>query len=112
MAITSEKKLVGKSNIRPPGDRADNEGQTAFQEYSAPPAYPQARRRPLLQHLAAESEQRGGPPAGLCRHHAGRFDKGAGLDQPAEILLVQVTPRDRLDGPLQFSECELGGQKF
>ena len=72
----------------------------------------QARRRPLLQHLAAEAKQRGGPAAGLCRHHAGRFDQGAGFHQPAEILLVQMPPRDRLHGPLQFGECELGRQKF
>ena len=67
---------------------------------------------PLLQHLAAEAKQRGRPPAGLCRHHAGWFDQGAGFHQPAEILLVQMPPRDRFHGALQFSECEFGRQKF
>src|SRR5688500_2265479 len=77
-----------------------------------PAAHPKSGRRPLLQHTAAETKQRGGPSAGLCGHIAGRFDQRAGFHQPAEILLVQVTPRNRFDGSLQVSKCELAGQKF
>src|ERR1700741_678743 len=54
MAMISEKKSGGESNIFP-----------VFRaECSAPPAHPQARRRTLLQHLAAEAEQRGGAAPG------------------------------------------------
>src|SRR6266480_1323489 len=119
MAITSEKKSNGESNIKPPGDRP---GLRAYRVkssskpwascVSAAPAYPQARRGPLLQHLAAEMKQCGGPAASLCRQHASRFDQGAGFHQSAEILLVQMPPRDRFHGPLQFSECKFGRQKF
>src|SRR6202048_280295 len=79
---------------------------------SAPPPHAQARRGPLLQHLAWEAKQRGGPATGLCRHPAGWFDQRAGLHQPAEILLVQMPPRDRFHGPLQFGEREFGRQKL
>src|SRR5712671_6179014 len=115
-AISSAKKSNGESNIKPPGDRSelkDLSHQIVIAvRPSAPPAYAQAGRRPLLQHLAAKSKQRGGPPAGLCRHHPGWFDQGAGFYQPAEILLVQMPPRNRFHGVLQFSECEFGWQKF
>src|SRR5882757_1715512 len=108
IAITSEKKSNGKSNIEPPGDWP---GLRAYRvKSSASPAHPQARRGPLLQHLAAEAKQRGGPPTGLCRHHPGWFDQGAGFHEAPEILLVQVPPRDRFHGPLQFSKCKFGRQ--
>src|SRR5260370_40824234 len=107
-AISSAKKSNGKSNIKPPGDRP---GVRAYRvkifsaaDASASAAHAQARCRPLLQHLAAEAKQRGGPATGLCRHHAAGFDQAAGVHQPAEILLVQMPPRDRLHGPLQLSE--------
>src|SRR5260370_219025 len=96
MAITSEKKSNGKSNIKPPGDRpgvgAYRVKSSSAVRPSAPPADAQARRTPLLHHLATEAKQGGGPSSGLCRHHAGWFDQGAGFHQPAEILLVQVPP--------------------
>src|SRR5882724_2143445 len=79
---------------------------------SAPPPHAQARRGPLLQHLAAEAKQCSRPSTGLCRHHAGGFDQRAGFHQPAEILLVQMPPRDRFHGPLQLGKCEFGRQKF
>src|SRR5882672_2251421 len=79
---------------------------------SAPPPYTQARRGPLLQHLAAKAKQCRGPSAGLCRHHAGGFDQRAGFHQPAKILLVKMPSRDRFHGPLQLSKCEFGRQKF
>src|SRR5260370_21019833 len=99
IAISSAKKSYGESNIKPPGSRPGVEGLTAFEKSSAPSANAQAWRGPLLQHLAAEAEQRGGTSAGLCRHHPGRVDQGPGFHQPAEILLVQVPPRDRLPAP-------------
>src|SRR5712675_1764975 len=113
-AITSAKKSNGVSNIKPPGDWPGLKGlpRQKSSAPSAPPAHAQTRRGALLQHLAPEAKQRGGPPAGLCRHHAGWFDQGAGFHQPAEILLVQMPPRNRFHGPLQFSECEFGRQKF
>src|ERR1700732_2886675 len=52
-------------------------------------AQTQPRRRALLDHLAAEAEQR------------------RRLNQAAEVLLVQVAPRDRLHGALQLGEGEL-----
>src|SRR5258707_15597060 len=98
MAITSEKKSNGESNIKPPGNLEENSsaigpasGRTSSNlkcrpavsavRPLAPPAHPQARRRPLLQHLAAKPKQRGGPAAGLCRHHAGWVNQGAGFHQ-------------------------------
>src|SRR6267154_2554784 len=79
---------------------------------SAPPPHAQARRGPLLQHLAAEAKQCSRPSTGLCRHHAGGFDQRAGFHQPAQILFVEMTPRDRFHGPLQLGKCEFGRQKF
>src|SRR5262249_14160692 len=72
-------------------------------------ARPQAqpRRRALLHDLAAEAKQRRRPPPGRGRGFAGRLDQGRGFNQAAEILLVQVAPRDRLHGALQFGEGEL-----
>src|SRR5260370_24546164 len=111
MAITSEKKSNGKSNIKPPGDRpgvgAYRVKSSSAVRPSAPPADAQARRRPLLQHLAAEAKQRGGASTGLWRHHAGWFDQGAGVHQPAGILFVAVPPRDRFPAPLQLCGVEL-----
>src|SRR6266404_8430836 len=103
MAITSAKESNGESNIMPPGYRPGLKGLPRQKSLapSAPSAHTQTRRGALLQHLAAETKQRGGPPAGLCRHHAGRFDQRAGLHQPAEILLVQMPPRNGFHGPLQ-----------
>src|SRR5229473_6655033 len=113
MAITSERKSSGESNSEPPGDRP---GLRAYRvksyATSAPSAHPQARCGPLLQHLAAEAKQGGGPSTGLCRHHPGWFDQRAGFHEAPEILLVQVPPRDRFHGALQFSKCEFGRQKF
>src|SRR5215831_2168485 len=73
---------------------------------SPPPAHAQPRRGALLAHLAAEAKQRGRTAAGRGRGLAGWLDHGAGLDQAAEILLVQVAARDRLDGGLQLGERE------
>src|SRR5262249_55450557 len=72
-------------------------------------ARPQAqpRRRALLDDLAAEAEQRRRPPPGRGRGLAGRLDQGRGFNQAAEILLVQVAPRDRLHRALQLGEGEL-----
>ena len=72
------------------------------------PAEPQAGRRALLHHLAAEAETARRPAAGRGRGLAGRLDQRRGLDQAAEILLVQVPAGDRLDRALQFGERELG----
>src|SRR5438477_5752306 len=66
----------------------------------------QSRRRALLKHLAAEAEQRRGPAALLLHGVAGRLDQGAAFDQAAEVLLMQVAARDRLDGPLQLGQSE------
>src|SRR3977135_996343 len=122
MAITSEKKSSGESNIKPPRnfqrDRPDLSGlrvksfkprqAVSAVRPSAPPPHTQARRGPLLQHLAAEAKQCSRPSTGLCRHHAGGFDQRAGFHQPAEILLVQMPPRDRFPGPLQLRTGEFG----
>src|SRR6516162_611073 len=70
-------------------------------------AQTQPRRRALLHHLAAEAEQRRRPPPGRGRGLAGRLDQGRRLNQAAEVLLVQVAPRDRLHGALQLREGEL-----
>src|SRR6516165_2780200 len=70
-------------------------------------AQTQPRRRALLHHLAAEAEQRRRPPPGRGRGLAGRLDQGRRLNQAAEVLLVQVAPRDRLHGALQLGESEL-----
>src|SRR5262249_1024652 len=70
-------------------------------------AQPQPRRRALLHDLAAEAEQRRGPPPGRGRGLAGRLDQGRGFNQAAEVLLVQVAPRDRLHRALQLGEGEL-----
>src|SRR5215470_10875757 len=76
-------------------------------------ARPQAqpRRGALLHDLAAEAEQRRRPPPGRGRGFAGRLDQGRGFNQAAEILLVQVAPRDRLHGALQLGEGELARQR-
>src|SRR6266478_2204572 len=70
-------------------------------------AQTQPRRRALLHHLAAEAEQRRRPPPGRGRGLAGRLDQGRRLNQAAEVLLVQVAPRNRLHGALQLREGEL-----
>src|SRR5499426_483766 len=69
-------------------------------------AQAQPRRGALLHDLAAEAEQRRRPPPGRGRGFAGRLDQGRGFNQAAEILLVQVAPRDRLHGALQLGEGE------
>src|ERR1700722_12397811 len=98
MAMTSEKKSNG-TNIEPPGDPPDLEGYRVKIDCAIPPsapsAHPQTRRGPSLQPFGAETKQGGGSAAGLCRHHAGRFDQGAGFHQPAEVLFVQMPSRDR-----------------
>lgn len=76
----------------------------------SPPAHPQAWRRPFLQDLATKPEQRGGAASSSCRHQSGRFDQCTGFHQAAKILLVEMPARDRLDGQLQFSECEFRRQ--
>src|SRR4029077_6964552 len=73
-----------------------------------PPAEAQPRRRALGEHLAAETELRGRPPAGGGRGLAGRLDQCGAFDEAAEVRLGQQPPRDRLDGVLQFGERELG----
>src|SRR5262245_19769856 len=70
-------------------------------------AHTQPRGRALLHDLAAEAEQRRRPPPGRGRGLAGRLDQGRGFNQAAEVLLVQVAPRDRLHRALQFGEGEL-----
>src|SRR5262249_24983844 len=67
----------------------------------------QAGRRALLHDLGAEAEQRRRPPPGRGRGLAGRLDQGRGFNQAAEVLLVQVAPRDRLHRALQLGEGEL-----
>src|SRR5262245_14254974 len=51
----------------------------------------------FLHHFAAETEQSRWPPTRRGRGLSGRFDHGGGLDQPAEVLLVDVTAGDRFD---------------
>ena len=74
---------------------------------SAPPADAQPGRGPLLQDLAAETEESGRAAAGCGRGISSRLDQGTGLDQAAEILLVQMAAGDCLDGGLQLGEGEL-----
>src|SRR5262245_9717635 len=74
---------------------------------SAPPADAQPGRGPLLQDLAAETEESGRAAAGCGRGSSSRLDQGTGLDQAAEILLVQMAAGDCLDGGLQLGEGEL-----
>src|SRR4051794_28974662 len=83
------------------GRRACNSGSSASPK-------PQARRRALGQHLAAETNLRSRPPAGRRRGFTGRLDQRGALDQTAEILFVQHAAGDRLDRVLQFGERELG----
>src|SRR5690606_33312060 len=68
---------------------------------------PQARRGAFAHDLATEAEKSGGPATGARRRPAGRLDQCGGLDQAAEVLLVQVPAGDRFDGPLQFGQGEL-----
>ena len=56
----------------------------------------------LEQHLAPEPEQLGRPAAGRVGNLAGFLDQALLVDQPAEILLVQPLPGERLDGALQL----------
>src|SRR6516162_2989040 len=92
-----EKALCLQKSLIPSGAKASRGAR----------AQTQPRRRALLHHLAAEAEQRRRPPPGRGRGLAGRLDQGRRLDQPAEVLLVQVAPRDRLHGALQLREGEL-----
>src|SRR6478735_4676572 len=110
IAMISAKKSNGPSNIKPPGNRRAGADHAYFG--LAPGAYAQARRGPLLEHVATEAVERRRTSAGLCRHHPGRFDQGFHFDQATEILFVQVSAGDRLHRILQFGKCELGGQKF
>src|SRR6478735_10213590 len=110
IAMISAKKSNGPSNIKPPGNR--RAGADHAYLGLAPGAYAQARRGPLLEHVATEAVERRRTSAGLCRHHPGRFDQGFHFDQATEILFVQVSAGDRLHRILQFGKCELGGQKF
>jgi hypothetical protein len=54
---------------------------------------PHAGGRALEQNVAAEAVELGRPAAGAEAEFAGRLDQPAGLDQPAEVLLVQMRPR-------------------
>src|SRR5712671_178796 len=72
-----------------------------------PAADAQAGRGTLLDHLAAETEDGGRPSAGRGPGLAGGLDQRAGLDQAAEILLVQMPAGDRLHGGLQVGQGEL-----
>ena len=51
----------------------------------------------FLENLPAKAEQRCRSPAGgsLCRSR--RFDEFCTFNEPTKILLVQMTPRNRLD---------------
>ena len=69
----------------------------------------QARGRPFKQALAAEAEQLGRAPAGLGVPAAEALDQVGALEPPAEILLVQGDPGDRLHCALELREGELRG---
>src|SRR5579863_5628306 len=72
----------------------------------------QARGRPFKQALAAEAEQLGRAPAGLGVPAAEALDQVGALEPPAEILLVQGDPGDRLHCALELREGELGGREL
>jgi hypothetical protein len=59
-------------------------------------------RWPLEQHFAPEAVELGRPPS--CAHPdlAGRLDETCTLDEPAEVLLVQMRAEDCLHGLLQL----------
>src|SRR6185436_12307622 len=60
----------------------------------------------LEQDVAAKAVELGRPTAGAEAVFPGRLDQAAGLDQPAEVLLVQMRPQDRLHGLLQLEQRE------
>ncbi len=64
-----------------------------------------AKRR-STSDLAAEAHQFGRPAAGLRRHAARLLHQALLLDEPAEILLVQPPPGQRLDRALQLQQGE------
>ena len=60
----------------------------------------------LLQHFAAEAEERCGASTRVVGEFAGRLNHGGGFHEATEILLVQRAPADRLRRALQRGERE------
>jgi hypothetical protein len=75
-----------------------------FSKKKSTPRQRQSRRRnrPLRLHVAPIPEQLGRPAAGVLRHNPGLLHQILRIDQPAEILLVQAAPGQRLHGVLQL----------
>src|SRR5262245_49793923 len=72
----------------------------------------QARGRALEHDLPAETVKPRRATAGLGRNIASRLDDAALLDQSSEILLVQQSSGNGLDGLLQVVKSEFGWKQF
>src|SRR5262249_42315843 len=66
--------------------------------------YAHAGGEPLEQHRAAKAVEARGAAAGAEAVLARRLNEAAGLNQAAEVLLVQMRAEDRLDGFLQLKQ--------
>src|SRR5215217_8921567 len=107
---TQPSKKKKPSIIRPPASRRRSNAiatPQAREGPSRPYAEPQTGCAAFRQYLAAETKQRRGSAAGCGGHVAGRFEERSGLDQPAEVLLVQAPSGDRFHSTLESGQREL-----
>ena len=66
----------------------------------------------IAQRFPPRTEEFGRTPAGAGVDLPGAFDQAGAVEQPAEILLVQLKPGDRLDHALQVQQREVLRRQF